>query len=408
MPARPTDRPVWLVPTLLLFVVLPIGLAVATALSQDDGAGDLGPRPKLSRAGSTIVDDRPSVPLPFTDEPATYALTYRLERYDRTRVQVTEETMEVRRPFDARVTTVVDGKVVATRASRFGTLVIGTGMGPRALVSPPAPATSDIRASAALAEAVGRGFVEVRERRRVLGRECQVYRSGSTITAGELVPIGSREGEHADDCFDARGLLLEEVWFKEGRPLQRRVVTARKVDIAFDDASFTLEGEQELSLDEGNGIFRAIDPASGYEGTTYRLAAGPPGFTYLGRFVVQPPNLKTFRDPLREDDTSRQQVSVIDAWERGPDLVTLAQTIVADASVAPRGGPTARPVQVAEGGLRGEAVLDLRANEIRLTLPESRYLRLSGTLTSAQLLEIAGSLRAETGTGIKVLEAGGG
>jgi hypothetical protein len=404
MPSQRRDRPLWLIPVVLLFVILPIGLAVFTAVSSSDTATEGSSRPRLLRTGSRLLQAKPPGPLAIGEEPASYSLTYRIERYDKTKIQVTEETTEVRRPFDARVTTRVDGKVVATRTSRFGTLVIGTGQGPRGLVSPPAPATSDLRMKMTLADAVAAGHLRLAERRRVLGHECQAYRSGSTIGAGELVPVNTRAGESAEFCVDGEGLVLEEVWFKEGRALQRRVATDRQVGVDLADSRFEQPDEAELSVDQGNGIFRSIEPSSGFEGTSYRLAADPPGFTYIGRFVVQPPNLQTFSDPTGQRDSSPRQVSVIDAWERGADMITLAQTIVADPSVVTDAGPTAIPVDLGLGGLQGAAILDLRANEVRLALPEDRYLRVSGTLTRADLIAVAKTLRAETGTGIKVLE----
>ncbi|MEA3076204.1 MAG: hypothetical protein QOF60_1112, partial [Actinomycetota bacterium] len=200
----------WLIPTVLLLVLLPVGGAIyrAGASSRADT------RPALSRAGSTSRGTAAKA-LAFADEPTSFVITYRVERYDPTRVQVSTDEHEIRRPYDARLTSTIDGQVTSVRASRFGALVISTGEGPRSLVSPPAPATSDVRLLTALPDALARHLVELREQREVIGRRCQVYRTGTTVAAGELVPLGSKAGEYADICVDARGLLLEEVWVQD-------------------------------------------------------------------------------------------------------------------------------------------------------------------------------------------------
>src|SRR4051794_21603947 len=286
----------WMVPTLLLFVVLPIGYAVYTGVSGgDDGAK----RPKLSRAGSVEVPvaakDR-GRPLGFGTEPTSYEVTYRIERYDPDKIQVSQDHLSVRRPFDGRVQSSIAGKQTGDRASRFGTLVLTTGEGPRTLVSPPAPATADLRLAPALPDAVAENWVQVRERRKIVGQVCQVYRAGSTIASGTLVPVNTTAGEYADFCVDRQGLLLEEVWFKAGKPLQRRVATKRTIDPTLPDDRFQLGlNEEAITIDQGNGFIRQVDPNSAFEGTVYRLTAPPEGAQYLGRFVVQPPTLSPFQ-----------------------------------------------------------------------------------------------------------------
>jgi hypothetical protein len=397
-----------MVPTLLLFVVLPIAYAVVTAVSGGDDGGDGGKRPPLSRSGSTevkVASSERGKALPFGEEPESYELTYRIERYDPDKIHVSQDVVSIRRPFDGRIVSSIAGKQTGDRASRFGTLVITTGQGPRTLVSPPAPATSDLRLATSLPDAVADNYVQVRERRRVLGQVCQVYRTGSTVASGTLVPVNTTAGEHADICVDRQGLLLEEVWVKDGEPLQRRVATKRVVGPALADDLFTLGSPEEaFSVEQGNGFIREIDPSSAFEGTVYRLTAPPEGATYLGRFVVQPPTLSPFRSPLDSPTEKREQVSMIDVWRKGADVLVFSQTIAADISALPNDSKTAKKLQL---GPIGEAatVIDLRSNEVRAELPEARFLRIAGTYSREQLVELAGSLRAEEGNGLVFLPA---
>ena len=391
-------------PTLLLFVVLPIIYAVVTAANGGDGGG----RPKLSRDGSKEVKVSAAErgkPLAFGTEPESYELTYRIERYDPDKIQLSQDHISVRRPFDGRVQSSVDGKKTGDRASRFGTLIITSGAGPRTLVSPPSPATSDLRLATSLPDAVANNYVQVRERRRVLGQECQVYRAGSTVVSGTLVPVNTTAGEHADFCVDRQGLLLEEVWFKDGRPLQRRVVTKRVVSPKLADDRFVLGlDEQAISIDQGNGFIREIDPNSAFEGTVYRLTAPPDGSTYMGRYIVQPPKLNPFQSPLDPSSDRSEQVSMIDVWRKGADVLVFSQTIAAGISALPNNSKTAQKIQL---GPIGDAatVVDLRSNEVRAELPEDRFLRIAGTYSRQQLVDMAGSLRAEEGKGLVFLPA---
>ena len=394
----------WLLPTVLLFVLLPVAYAVFTAVQGGDD-GDEPERPKLSRNGSVEVEgSRGDEPLALTAEPSTYELRYRVERYDPDKIQESEDRITVRRPFDGRVTSFANGRQTGDRASRFGTLIITTGEGPRTLVSPPSPATGDVRLVPALADAVEERWLEVRERRKVLGRECQVYRAGSTIVAGTLVPVGTTPGEHSDVCVDAEGLVLEEVWFKDGMPLQRRVATRREVGRTYTDERFRLAADEPaLTIDQGNGFIREIDPASAFEGSVYRLTVPPADAEYRGRFVVQPPTLSPFQSPLDSPSERREQVSLVDVWVRGVDLVIFSQTIAADISAVPNDAKTARRIELGPIGTAA-TVLDLRSNEVRAELPEARFLRLAGSLPRDELLDLAGSLRAEEGKGLVFLE----
>jgi len=394
---------VWLVPTVLLFVVLPVGGAVYSAVSSSKG--DEPTTAKLRRTGSTNLGTKPT-PLAFVEEPLSYDVTYLIERYDGDgTIHESSDRIEVRRPFSGRVEDAVPGHDPKPRVSRLGSLVLSTGAGARSLVSPPAPSTGDLRLRPVLPEALSDHFVTVRERRKVLGRMCQVYRFGSSVSAGLLVPVNARTGEHSDVCVDASGIALEEAWFKAGKPLQRRIATKLHVDVDLPDSRFELPGEEQIPFEEGNGFLRPVDPKTGFEGTTYHLAEVPAGFEYLGRYAFAPPRLNPFQSRL-DEEAPRSQVSTVDIWQRGPDSLVLTQTIAADISAVPQNSLTAKPLTLGPFG-SAASVLDLRSSEVRVELPEDRFLRVSGTLSRAELVDIAASLRAEVGTGLVFLDPTG-
>jgi hypothetical protein len=230
-----------------------------------------------------------------------------------------------------------------------------------------------------------------------------VYRAGGPIVAGDLVPVGTKAGEHTDFCVDEMGLVLEEVWVQGGRPIQRRIASEVDASTTFAPSHFELANEKPYSRELGNGFMRRVDPTSGFEGTSYRLAEVPEGFEFLDRFLVQPPNLSLYRDVLEEGERPPEQISLVDVWQRGIDIVVLAQTIATDIVAVPPSSPTARRFRLGPAG-EAAAILDLRMNEIRADLPEGRFLRIGGTLSREALAELATSLRAEEATGPVVID----
>ena len=357
--------------------------------------------PELSRDGSERVAPASAPAIEIERTPTSYKIEYAIELYRKDGVTKTSDEIEIRRPFDARIASEADGRRTDLRASRFGALVLTTGAGVRSLTAPPAPSASDLRVDPVLEEALASGALQQREQRRVLGRRCQVYRAGGTILSGELVAVGTKPAEYADFCVDAAGLVLEEVWVKDDRPLRRRVATVVKEDADIDDDRFRLADEEPFSTEQG-GFMKEVDPASAFDGVVYRLESVPEGFEFVGRYVVQPPKLSPVaRDPLAEEQNRGEQVSMVDVWTRGPELLTLYQTIAADIAAVPSKPKTSRAIELPVG--RAVAILDLRVNEVRMELPEARFLRLMGTLPTKQLEEIAAGLRAEQGTGLRFL-----
>jgi hypothetical protein len=382
--------------------VLPIGLAVRNAV------GDRAPgRPELSRAGSVLVSVAGTdAPIGIDRTPESYRISYRIEVYQERAVRTTTDTLEVRRPFQSRLVSKDGSRVLTTRASRLGALAFGSAQGPISIASAPVVASADLRFDPALAEAVDLELVELREQRRVAERRCQVVRFGSTISSGELRPVGSREGEYADACIDAEGLLLEEVWVKDGVPLQRRIATAIEVDPSLSENRFTLASERELTTEEGNGFFRRVQPDSSLEGLSFELPEAPAGFVHVGRFAVQTPRLSLKNgDPLDPAPEKRRDISQVDAWTNGPDLLLLSTTIGDELAAAPEDREIAKPVDLGDIG-EGLAVLDLRSNEVRVELAGSRFLRLAGTVPRDSLVALARTLRPVQGTGVVEAPAG--
>lgn len=393
----------WLLPTVALFVLVPIALAVSTAVRGDGGDGDdaddgRGRAAAVRRHGSKLVAPSGAPALEIaTPALGSYDITYRLTRAGGGATS-SRERVRVRRPFDGRVTTTAPGASASTdRLSRLGALVLPTGSGVRRLEVPPALAASDLRFDIVLADAMEDGLIERREQRQVAGRRCQVYRFGSTVLSGEIVSVHERPGEHADVCVDTAGLLLEEHWVKDGRVLRQKVALAVETEPELDADTFTTVDEQPLAASEGNGLFRAVDPASAVEGTSW-VVEPPVGFTFVGRFVVQEPRLDISQGGQALGAEAPTSIQQADVYTRGADALVVSTIVEADASAA-AAPPAGAPVDAGPFGA-ARLTVDLRGNAVTTAPVAGRSLRVFGSMSPGELVAVLRSARAIEGTGL--------
>src|SRR5207249_4397515 len=101
------------------------------------------------------------------------------------------QTVVVRRPFDTRVVTHGTGGDRIREAS-FGRAATSTGEQTTVLAA--APEAADEFVAVVIGDAEREGRLQRRERRRVAGTECDVYRSMGSPTADHWVPVD----DHAD------------------------------------------------------------------------------------------------------------------------------------------------------------------------------------------------------------------
>jgi hypothetical protein len=403
MTRRGGGRDRWVIPTLVLFVGLPVGLAVAQAFRGSSSGDEQLERLREDRTGSSFVAPA-GAPLLPAREPASYDITYALVDTSREPVSRSNERRQVRRPFHARVTT-RDGDVVG-RGALLGqrisnpTSLATAGRDNRWLLLEigPALATSDLRFGPALDLALAEGDLAVRERRRVQGRTCQVFRAGSSVQAGNLTPYEPGSSSWADVCIDEAGLVLEEIWTIDGVRAQRRLAVDVKEDVELDDRLFELPADAtEVPTTEGGGSATPLTLDSRPPGAFYELppAAVPEGLSLTGRYALVTPRLEIQRDPTSAERPS-STTSVVSVYEGGPDLLVIDQGSLTGSADLPE-APTSRPVDLGLLG-QGTAFTDFRTNEVRV-VRGSEFVRISGTLPLERLLEVARRLTvAEGGT----------
>ncbi len=325
----------------------------------------------------------------ITNIPTNYRASYLVETHapDRAPIVNTEKVW-VRRPFQSRIETWTGkppGKQrLDYRQSIFGTL---TSVSPRAaplnVAISPSLATGDLRIDIALRDAVRRHVVVVRERRRVYGRECQVYRAGGPITAGDLVAYSSKGDTYTDICVERHGIVLEEWWISKGKLLRRRAATSLHLGGALSSSLFRIDVPEGDPAQRG-AITRVPEDATA---SLWTLPAAPEGFRSLGRYVVARPTSSS--NAFGGD--SLPTVSTTDAFVRGPDLVVIDQN-AALARAAAAEGRASFPVKV-KGFEDVQLILDGRSNEIRMKTPDGSFVRVLGTLSPKRLVDIASQLK---------------
>ncbi len=384
-------------PTLLIAVALALGALVVAALVVRPSGGD------DHRAGSELVAEAGGPRLAITRTPASYRIVHRVESGPADRRVVSTDVLEVRRPFDSRLETrdgdTVEGAPVSVQTTTFGRIAAAGEAGQRSVLAlPPGVAVSDLRVDAVLDAAVEAGALQPRERRRVAGRDCQVYRSAELLSAGSVLrPVGEPApadaggGDWADSCIDEAGLVLEEVLVAGGRTLLRRVATAVDEDVELAGDRFAV-GDQTVPVGQGGGSVQRLAEGSRAPGVFWELDAPPAGWRYGGRYAVVPPQTEAFTDPLRRGD---RVASVMDVLTRGPDLLVVEQgsTLGGGAPFDDRGGE-----QRAAGQLgRVQVLLTPFGPLVRTHLGGGAFVRVYGTVEPGELVALARRLRAVEG-----------
>jgi hypothetical protein len=353
--------------TVFAAVALVAGTAVFIAVRRGDGpAPDL----RAERVAGAVG------PLAISTTPASYRLVYRAEAYEGSKATVSTEEILVQRPFDARVAiregAPPGGAGQFEGRSSFGVYANYTEAG-AAQVAGDAPtvALGDIRLAPSLADLVAEGLFVLGERRRALGRECQVYRTGSPLQSLRLTAPTSTD--YTDACIDGTGLVLEEVTVVDGKLTQRLTATEVETDVALDPSEFTIEGAR-VGPDQGGSevseVDRAVAPTPGY----WALDTPPAGYTHRGRYRVE-----------------GESTSHVDVYVRGADLITVRQGPPAaepDSSNAPPGHDV-------DLGVLGAAKVVLGSTgPTVIAHPQGEaFVHVTGTVAPAELQAIAAGLR---------------
>lgn len=406
-PAPGSNR--WLIPTLALFVVLPVGAALFQAFGGGGDSTSEADELRQDRSGSVSLG-REASPLLPEGAPVSYSIVYRVTDTASEVVSISNEEVQVRRPFDARVTVRDGGEpgkgtIRGLRVSRLTKIATRSSDGQWTVFDiPPALATSDVRFGAALDQALADGDIAVRERRRVENRECQVFRAGSSLQAGTLTPYVPGSPSFADVCIDADGLVLEEVWNLDGKRVLRRLAIEVQTNVDLRDDRFEIPADaREIPVNQGGGSARPVDPESRPPGPFRELPAEavPDGFELYGRWAVVAPKLDVMRDPTKVAEPG-STASTVTVYVRGADVLVIDQGAITGSASLPQADAT-RPANLGPLG-QGEAITDFRMNEVRAQSGPD-FVRIYGTVPIPILVEAAHALTIVPGDSLRYLDA---
>lgn len=314
--------------------------------------------------------------LAISGQPASYRAVYRAEGYEGSTATVSTEEVSVQRPFDGRVS-IREGEPPGGAArfegrSSFAVYANYSDAG-AAQVAGDAPtvALGDVRVATSLDELVDQGLFVVGDRRRLLGRECQTYRTGSPLQGLKITaPTGI---DYVDVCLDETGLVLEEVAIVGDKLTQRLTAVSLEPGAPLDQSIFAIEGER-VGPDQGGAevteVDRTVAPTPGYWG----LDAVPAGFTHRGRYLV-----------------AGEGSSHVDVYVRGVDILTVRQGLPAGEPDLTDAGP-GRGIDLGPLGT-GQLLLRSIGPTLVAHPAAEAFVHVTGTLAPAELQAIAGSLR---------------
>jgi hypothetical protein len=335
-------------------------------------------------------DDGPAVEL--GDPPSSYRIVWRVDAGNPVGTTVRTEVLDVHRPWQSRLTT-RDGPPPGTAVSDvqlgdFGRLVLRpTGEKETVLVVQPDLAPSDLRLDVDLDALVRAKGVEVRERRKVAGEPCQVYRTTAPPQGQSIGTVPSASGDVVDSCVDRHGLIREQlVWFRDHLLLRRR---ATSVDLhpGLGAHELDVRSAATVPVQLGGG---AIAPVTAGELPTgsFVLDSPPPGFRLQGRYAVAP------SAPPSSNGTPQgnRRSSFVDVWTNGIDVVLLDQGGLTFSGDALGPNPLSTTVDLGPLGA-GRSAPGPRFSQVAISRKDGTYVRLLGTLPVPRLVELMKTLR---------------
>ncbi len=274
------------------------GIVAVALINNKHSATTVAPSSALV---ATPVEDA-SGTLPLTEAPAAYTITYELQSSDSDNASGTTvpepeartytastEGFRVQRPFrthiDSRTGAPPGGSVQWTIVSDLGLSSSDTTGDEKPSVDSitPSAGIGDWRLDAVLGDLVADNTFVPRERRTLLGRECQVYRTGAPLENYQIT--APTDTTYADVCIDATGLVLEQVAINGGALLEH--LTATEIDLApsLTDQDFAITGSP-ASLADGGTSLSPIGSAPA-DDSYWGFATAPAGYQLQGRYTLQ-------------------------------------------------------------------------------------------------------------------------
>jgi hypothetical protein len=383
--------------------VLVVG-AVTFAVVRTVGGGGSPGKVTLTSPTVAVGNDLVTINTP----PTTYNLTYKIDTYGDEGQSTATEDVTVRRPFDGLVVS-KDGDppggteqwhalsnfgIYSDTTANSGTSGDQSGSTTQVQKALPQSALGDFRLDATLNDLITAGTFVRAETRAVLGRNCQVYRTGQPLESfGTKAPTDS---DYTDACIDDAGLMLEEVSVQGGKLAERIIATQVTTQPAITDTTFAITGTPE-ALASGGTELNQIDAASVPVPGFWVLDTPPDGYQLQGRY-----NLRHAANPTTDASTTTttaagQAPTIVDSY--------VDVYVNADKAIIVTQGPSAgEPSTQTAGGITGDvgtlgsttAVASLTGSTLvaHPASPAGWYVHVSGMVPLATVQQVAQSLHA--------------
>lgn len=359
-----------------------VGIIVAIAQSSDDD-DDAASAPRstttssstttLSIPESTTTTTEPPEPVavdrllqPPLDlgAPTTYRITFAVVENDLART----ETWTVRRPYESFVDSTRDGARISGNITALDNLYFyftdrkgWVGIQPERH-----RAGYDSRFEGAVPVMIELGLVEELGASTEAGRRCTEYRTGKPIGGTEVGPPTAEES--VDFCIDGDGLLLREVWSRNGHVVTERRAAAVEVGLEVPDSTFTPDAIAESAEDFDAVVRTQVRPLD------------DEGRAALGTDVEAPSGWTEDGGVIRTGTTSSgasNSTEIVRFYRRGPDLVEVIEYFVDTAATLD--DPAGAYLEL-DGWAEAWFVPGFRTNSLRLRLDESHFVEIDATL----------------------------
>lgn len=363
-----------------------------SALGSDDDDNDDGSAPAPNSTEAPPEDDAEpaDVQTRFDD----YTITYRVELFagDDT---IATETRTYRAPFQSEIVVTPGEPDTGAEPSERTTQVMGgtetetPSQVPVLLTLVPGAPRRAAHFGGDLDAAIDHGLIKPLGRRMtVASTDCDLYRTRSPLDTSVLEPPSA--DDHTDLCITSDGLVLREETHVAGTMVRRATAThVERAPVPAD--TFTLGGHR-IPDAVGGGRVRQLLPDSTAPDVDHLLPARlPDGFEPMGRYVYV----------SDRPDTPSPEMAV----ER---IATLVDVFVADGRVIVVENGHSETSQVPDSGgvevdvpgaTAARAFVRTNHNEVLVAFAEGRFVRLSGTVTFDELVDLARTLATADGSG---------
>lgn len=413
--ARPQDESVddgrthrgrrWVIAIVSVAAVLAVVIGVALVTGGDTE------RPQSTLLTAEAVEGATDA-LAITAAPTAYTVSYELVTADdannvadttpdpETRTYTTStETFRVRRPFSTHIANLSGpppgGDLQQTIISDLGLYATSSAGDETQSVEAilPGAGIGDWRLDATLGDLVDDGTFQLGERRTLLGRECQVYRTGSPLENYALTK--PTDTTYADLCIDASGLLLEQVAVDQGALLEHLTATAVDTAPTLTNDDFAITGTP-TSIDDGGSVLTPIDGVPS-DASYWTMSQAPTGYTLQGRYTWQQAATDAASQGIGPDASTGEPTNVVtsyvDVYTSGPDVLVVLQ---GPTSVEPA-TDTDPGVDVSSSSL-GKVTAESKLTGSQLVAHPAAtpdwFVQVSSTTSRQQLLDMTALLQA--------------